>query len=158
MVKIPEERRAYDNARYAANRQKIRDQRNARRAADPQKFRDQDNARYAAYPQKYRYRTNAFSQTTAGKKSMTKSSWRKERLIDSDNDNYEKLYQIYIITTHCNSCIAQFTDSFDRCMDRDHDTGLFRQIICQSCNRFDAWKKFIDKPEDGVFINCVSIR
>ena len=139
----PEERRAYDVARRAANPQKFRDQAKARWAADPQKFRDQQNT---------------YRQTPKGHKLHTKANWHTEKLIDSDNDNYEKLYQIYIITTHCNSCIAQFIDSSDRCMDRDHDTNLFRQIICQYCNCHDKWKQFIDKPEDGIFINYVTIR
>jgi hypothetical protein len=25
-------------------------------------------------------------------------------------------------------------------MDHDHETGQFRQFLCQSCNRHDHWK------------------
>ena len=83
-----------------------------------------------------------YNQSPNGRKSNTKTDWRRYGLIDSDNDNYEKQYQAYLQATNCDVCKNEFKDSFDRCMDHCHDTGLFRQFLCRSCNNRDSWEKF----------------
>lgn len=65
--------------------------------------------------------------------------WKSRGLI---YDDYDALYEIYINTTHCQHCENEFKDSFDRCMDHDHDTGLFRKIICRACNLNDSYIKY----------------
>lgn len=84
-----------------------------------------------------------YRKTEQGKKSYRISNWKLSGLIDSDGDNYEALYEHYINTNHCDVCLKEFIDSFDRCMDHNHDTGLFRQILCQSCNTMDRWKLYM---------------
>jgi len=81
--------------------------------------------------------------TPAGIKSNTISNWKKSGLIDSDGDNYEKRYSAYLEATHCNACKSGFKDTFDRCLDHDHETRLFRQFLCRPCNNMDSWKKKI---------------
>jgi hypothetical protein len=86
-------------------------------------------------------RHKQWRQTPAGRKSITIQNWKTEGLIDSDGDNYKKRYEAYLQATNCEVCKCEFKNSYDRCMDRNHDTNLFRQFLCQSCNRFDRWKK-----------------
>ena len=82
-----------------------------------------------------------YSKTSNGRKIITISSWKRSGLIDSDNDNYQNRYEAYIATTHCDVCYIEFKDSFDRCLDHHHETGLFRQFLCRTCNCNDHWKK-----------------
>jgi len=73
-------------------------------------------------------------------KSRTISDWKKSGLVHED---YDVLYETYLQTNECNVCKKEFKDSFDRCMDHDHSTGLFRQVLCRNCNTQDNWKKKI---------------
>ena len=64
--------------------------------------------------------------------------WKKRGLIHKD---YNKLYETYLQSSHCNVCKKKYTNSFDRCMDHCHKTGKFRQFLCQDCNKKDKWFK-----------------
>ena len=65
-------------------------------------------------------------------------NWKLRGLI---YDDYDELYEIYIKTMECQHCNKEFKDSHDRCMDHDHNTGLFRKIVCQTCNCCDIYIK-----------------
>ena len=78
-----------------------------------------------------------YRQTPAGKKARIIAHWKKNGLI---HDNYDELYTRYLSATNCEVCRKEFIDSFDRCMDHCHETGLFRQFLCRSCNNKDSWK------------------
>jgi len=65
--------------------------------------------------------------------------WKQSGLI---YDDYDALYEIYINTNHCQHCENEFKDSYDRCMDHDHDTGMFRKIVCRGCNILDSYIKY----------------
>ena len=65
-------------------------------------------------------------------KSNRISNWKIQGLID----NYDKVYEIFEYTLFCDECrcdLDQCSKSV-KCMDHDHTTGLFRNILCKSCN------------------------
>ena len=72
-------------------------------------------------------------------KYRTITNWKSRGLI---YDDYDELYEIYIKTMKCQYCNKEFNNSHDRCMDHDHDTGLFRKIICRRCNNQDCYIKY----------------
>tara|TARA_R110000744_G_scaffold155598_1_gene270981 strand:- start:64 stop:396 length:333 start_codon:yes stop_codon:yes gene_type:complete len=80
-----------------------------------------------------------YYQTPAGKKAETMSKWRRRGVINVTDE----MYNHYIATTHCECCSKEFSSSRDRCLDHDHVTGAYRQILCCSCNTNDYWKKVI---------------
>jgi hypothetical protein len=90
------------------------------------------------------------NETSVGKKSNTISKWKQRGII---HDDYSGLYEKYIATTHCQVCQTEFKDSFDRCLDHDHDSGKFRQFLCRDCNNQDRWKlknKILQKGIENV--------
>ena len=68
-------------------------------------------------------------------KANTKRSWKKKGLI---TDNFEEIYNKYIIATHCQLCNKQFENTINRQMEHCHATGKFRNIVCNSCNQRKA--------------------
>jgi hypothetical protein len=82
-------------------------------------------------------RQRAYKQTAAGKKSQLLATWKQRGLID---DNYDELYDSYLQVTHCAFCKNEFKNTNDRCLDHNHETGLFRAFLCNSCNLCDVLK------------------
>ena len=66
-------------------------------------------------------------------------NWKRSGLI---YDNYDELYDVYINTMECEHCKTEFTKNNWRCMDHNHETGLFRKIICHRCNVRDSYIKY----------------
>jgi len=80
-----------------------------------------------------------YRKTEKGIKIQKKHAWKKNGLVDSDDDNYEKIHQRYIDTTNCDLCNIKLTTgkkttSTTKSMEHDHKTGLFRNIVCHKCN------------------------
>ena len=63
------------------------------------------------------------------KKSKTISRWKKYGLID----DYDRVFAIWEDATECMKC-EKAISGHGKCMDHDHDTGLYREILCRACN------------------------
>ena len=87
------------------------------------------------YQKKYR-------QTEEGDRATRISSWK--TILGVKHDNFNELYEHYINTHSCDVCHYVFDEHNRRCLDHDHETGLFRQILCNRCNIMDNWKKIIN--------------
>jgi len=80
-----------------------------------------------------------YLQSEKGKKVLRIRNWRKRGII---SDDYDKLYEKYITTTHCELCNVELIENKysvpnRRCLDHCHQSGLVRNIVCQSCNSRD---------------------
>ena len=73
------------------------------------------------------------------RKYYTIYNWKKSGLI---YDDYDALYEAYIKTSDCQHCQTEFTKNNKRCLDHNHETGLFRKIICNRCNTCDSYIKY----------------
>ena len=69
-------------------------------------------------------------------KAGTIYNWKRKGVI---YDNYDELYEVYIKTMQCGHCKTEFTKNNCRCLDHDHETGLFRKIVCNRCNTCDSY-------------------
>tara|TARA_R110000772_G_C12949904_1_gene402021 strand:+ start:55 stop:483 length:429 start_codon:yes stop_codon:yes gene_type:complete len=99
-------------------------------------YKENNKEQVAEYQREYK---KQYIETPAGKKTGTMSSWRKNGVINVNDEMYER----YIATTHCECCSKKFSSSRDRCLDHDHETGDFRWVICRACNNHDSWKNKI---------------
>jgi hypothetical protein len=109
------------------------------RAKNREKVRKANKAWRESNKDKVSEHNKSHCQTPSGKKSHRISTWKRLGLI---HDDYNALYESYLQATHCNACKSEFKDSFDRNMDHDHNTGLFRQFLCRACNARDSWLKY----------------
>jgi len=75
-----------------------------------------------------------YRQTPKGKKYNTIKNWKSRGLIS----DYEKIYQRYLNTTNCDLCNIELCQgnkgSNRKCMEHNHITGEFRNVVCHSCN------------------------
>ena len=146
-----EEKAEYAKKYYQANKEKL--------AKYNKKYREKNKEERAKYAREYRknnkediakqkkeYNKNnkeekakydkKYRETPNGKKSMIIKSWKNRGI---KTDNYDMLYNNYLSETHCDLCRVKFGKKGDgtgthKCCDHDHDTGLFRNFLCCSCN------------------------
>ena len=67
------------------------------------------------------------------RKSDTIRNWKKYGII---SDDYDKLYDHVMSINNCELCNIEFNNVIkkQRCLDHDHETGLYRKTLCRSCN------------------------
>ena len=64
-------------------------------------------------------------------------NWIKRGLLLREGETYKGIYSFVMSIDNCNLCKVKFNDEVNnewRCMDHDHKTCYFRQVICQKCN------------------------
>ena len=136
--KDPEKKREAMRKYHEKNKEKIAEQKKQYREDNKEKiaeYNKQNKEKKKEYFRKYR-------QSEKGKKSVMISQWK--TILGVIYDNFNELYEHYINTHSCDVCHYVFDEHNWRCLDHDHETGLFRQILCHRCNVQDNWKKIIN--------------
>ena len=77
-----------------------------------------------------------YYETENGFKNSKINLWKRRGVVC---DNFDALYDHYTSTAYCDACrveltIDKKTTSTRKCLDHCHETGLFRNILCHSCN------------------------
>jgi hypothetical protein len=92
------------------------------------KWRENNKEQKKEYLKEYR-------QTEAGKKSYRISNWKKRGVKSED---YNALYEYYINCQNCELCEIELVEGLfganRRCLDHSHKSGLFRNVLCNTCN------------------------
>ena len=83
----------------------------------------------------YKLMMERYRKSEAGKKSARISNWKKMGL---KSDDYNLVYDDWKSATHCEECNIELiegnTGKNKKVLDHDHNTGLSRAVICNSCN------------------------
>jgi len=145
MVQTKEEKAAYHKAYYERTKERDKEKRNARNMVWTSEERTAYNKAYYERTkerdkEKIKARTKAYKQTPSGKKSNTLNNWKHCGVIGDLSKIYDERY---IPSTNCEICNKEYSSTRDRHLDHCHETGLFRQVLCQNCNAMDNWKKYI---------------
>ena len=80
-------------------------------------------------------------------KYVTLKNWKKRGVI---HDNFDELYEKYINTFNCEHCGKEFLNTKERHLDHNHETGLFRKIVCSRCNGCDSYIKYPNGRTDEL--------
>ena len=132
------DRKAYDKTYREKNKDKIK-----KRDKEYRKdYYEKNKGYYKEYMKEWR--ENNKDKTKEHQKKYLKDpiniktqrilNWKGRGLICDDID---KLYDHYIKSTNCELCNVDFINDKglkQRCMDHDHETGLFRNVVCKLCN------------------------
>jgi len=116
------------------------------RQANKDKIAEGHQKRYAdpEYREKRKQYGREYNQTPICKKSKKKDKWIRRGVLLTDKE-FERIYNLYLTQELCNACDCVLTRggmcNTRACMDHCHETGLFRHIICHTCNTMDNWKK-----------------
>ena len=131
------DRKEYMKQYRLKNKEKVEEYKKEWSLKNKEKQQKQMKEWYENNKEKQQKQIKEWYKTEKGLKCNRIKNWKASGLI---HDDYEKLYADYINTLNCNVCNHDFS-KYVKCMDHDHDTGLFRYFLCKNCNNFDNWKK-----------------
>jgi hypothetical protein len=143
---MPFNKKEYDKKYQEDNKEKIKEQRKKYRENNKDKIKEA-NKKYIEthkaekkeydkkYTQEHKEEKKVYRQTESCKKSNRITRWKQYGVIC---DDYDELYERYINTKCCELCGVEFVKGDisvnRRCLDHDHETGLFRNVLCCRCN------------------------
>jgi hypothetical protein len=131
---------------YEKNKDKILEERKEYRINNKEKIKEYCEANKEEkkeYDKEYRLNNKdkikeerkEYRQTEAGKKSSRISTWKK---IGVESEDYDALYEYYLNCKYCENCEVELVEGSiganKKCLDHDHKTGLFRNVLCNTCN------------------------
>jgi hypothetical protein len=131
MADRKEDMKQYKKQYYINNKEKIKQQQKQYKLnnKEQQKQYKLDNK------DKIKEQVTEYRQTYNGKKSYRISNWKQSGVI---SDDFNELYEKYINTTNCEECNVELIHGMfgnnKKCLDHDHETGQFRNILCCGCN------------------------
>ena len=147
MVQTAEQKKEYKRLWRLKNKEKIKEYRKEYYKNNKeyhQEYNKEWNLKNKEYKKEYKkeyYLNNKekikeYEKTPQMKKTRTIRNWKKRGLICPDIDS---LYCHYLNATECENCYVTFGEFGDktgtwRVMDHDHQTGLFRNFLCHTCN------------------------
>ena len=73
--------------------------------------------------------------TEEDKKKRRIKDWKRRGVI---NDDFNSLYEYYLNCKFCEECNVELVEGNKvknhKCLDHNHKTGEFRNVLCHSCN------------------------
>ena len=93
------------------------------------------------YYQKNKQKHKEYNQIPKRKMNIKITRWKRIGLKCDSKDDYELIYFTWLNNERCEECNIEYTKENKKCMDHCHDTGLFRNILCNSCNTKRRAKK-----------------
>ena len=132
VLKDPAEVSAYNKEYYEKHKEKM----NAKDRKYRETHREKILEKEKEYRQKNKVKIKEYRQTEAYKKSNRIGAWKR---IGVESEDFNVLYDYFINSKNCEECNVELTvdkrnTPTTRCLDHDHKTNLFRNVLCHSCN------------------------
>ena len=129
----------------ANNREYVKDQNKIRYHKDL----DASRAYAKQWREKNQEKVRAYWKSEGGKKASRIGNWKRIGVVSSD---FNKLYERYINTSHCELCNIELVEgqkqNNKRCLDHNHETGEVRHVLCNRCNN-ERWKPQSKEEKDS---------
>ena len=122
------------------------EQKKANKKVYVKKWREENKEQIKAYNKKWReenkeeqrIKRQEYFQTPKGKRIFRISRLKHSGMIEPDG-GWDKFIDMVENTTNCELCNVELTTDkvttkTTRCVDHSHITGLFRNVVCNSCN------------------------
>jgi hypothetical protein len=138
--KNKEQRNAYKREYYKENKEKIAKEQKEYREKNKEQIAEKSREWYQLNKERVIEKSKEYSKeynkTPPRKKYYTISNWKKKSI---KCDDFDMLYDNYLKSTNCEECGILYGKKGDgtgtfKCCDHDHETGLFRNFLCNSCN------------------------
>ena len=131
-----EKEKEYKKKYYQENKEKEKEYQEKYNQENKDKRKEYYKKYYQENKEKIKEQQKIYSQTENCIKSMRISNWKQNGIY---SDDYDKLYEKYINTTNCEKCDILLTydkviTNTTKCLDHNHQTGLFRYVLCNRCN------------------------
>ncbi len=122
-------REYYENNK---NKEKLLERNRLWKENNKEKISEQQRKYRKDNKEKLREANKNYSKTDDGIKSHRISKWKQRGLVD----NFDKVYERWEYTLFCDLCRCDLDqcNKSKKCMDHDHASGLFRNILCHVCN------------------------
>tara|TARA_R110000796_G_C14286759_1_gene403446 strand:+ start:81 stop:536 length:456 start_codon:yes stop_codon:yes gene_type:complete len=132
MVYEKEKQKQYSKEYYQKNKEKAKQDGIEYRKNNKEKLRLRSIEYRKQNSEKIKKSKAEYLKTEKGKKVKTISSWKNRGLVEED---YDPIYERYINTHNCDCCRTSIGEGkASRCMDHNHKTGKFRNVLCHNCN------------------------
>jgi hypothetical protein len=133
-----------DNIREGANRH-----RKVKHAANPEARRQRDMERYyknheeslkkAAEQRNTEVRQEYMKEFRKSENGLRANKISKWKYMGVKCDDFDELYKLFKETKVCADCDVELVEGNKgrnrKCLDHDHATGLFRDVVCHGCNQ-----------------------
>ena len=121
---------------YEKNKQQISQQQKQRYEENKEQISQRYKEYYNQNKEQISQQQKQYNKTPERVKARRIKDWKRLGVICDDMDG---LYEHYIKTTHCDECEVELTydtitTATTKCLDHCHETGMFRNILCHSCN------------------------
>ena len=147
---VKEYQKKYQKEWYIKNKEKVNQKGMEWRKNNKDYMKEYNKNNKEKYKQRYKeyYEKNKgkkkeyhkeYYQTSECKKSQTISCWKRSGL-KLFGYTYDEVYEYYLSIDNCEVCNKDISkSSHQKNMDHCHSTGIFRWVLCKSCNNKDNW-------------------